>query len=285
MPDIQLSDQTVEMVKEVAKEVAKDVYEDVGHPIAKPTGELVGLVPRAIKAALAPVEKWVLQREYNVAETKKLLEEKLQSTPPDLIQPPEPYIAVPALQYISYCMDNKELRDMYANLLANSMNSVVKNGVHPGFVEIIKQLSPDEAKILKYLQRHKKIPIISLLLFFKSGGHHTFIKDFTNVPQLVGCEKPFDCENYIDNMVRLGLIRRSECEVLFVKSQYEAVKECDYITEKVKVINRDGHINPDYDHWEFMDGFVALTSFGQNFCNICLSHTKTTKGTVIKEGD
>ena len=48
---------------DVLKEVVKDVYTDVGHPVAKPTGELVGLVPRAVKAALAPLEKWILQRE------------------------------------------------------------------------------------------------------------------------------------------------------------------------------------------------------------------------------
>ena len=58
---------------DIMKEIAKDVYTDLGHPIAAPSGELIGLVPRAIKAALAPVEKWVLQREYNIAETKKLL--------------------------------------------------------------------------------------------------------------------------------------------------------------------------------------------------------------------
>ena len=64
-----------ELAKDVVKEVAKDAYEDMGRPIAKPTGELVGLVPRAIKAALAPLEKWILAREFNVAETRKLLEE------------------------------------------------------------------------------------------------------------------------------------------------------------------------------------------------------------------
>ena len=66
------------------KEVAKDAYVDIGRPIAKPTGQLAGLVPRAIKAALAPVEKWVLQREYNVAETQKLLEIKLQNITPEV---------------------------------------------------------------------------------------------------------------------------------------------------------------------------------------------------------
>lgn len=58
---------------DIAKEIAKDVYTDGGRPVVKPTGELLGLIPRAIKAALAPAEKWILQREYNIAETQKLL--------------------------------------------------------------------------------------------------------------------------------------------------------------------------------------------------------------------
>ena len=156
----------LEIAREATKEVAKDAYSDAVKPVVQPTGELVGLLPRAIKAALAPVEKWVLQREYNVAETKKLLEEKLSAVPPELIEAPEPHIAVPAIQYISYCMDNEDLRDMYANLLANSMNKVVKNGVHPGFVEIIKQLCPDEAKILKYIMHKETIPIITLTYIY-----------------------------------------------------------------------------------------------------------------------
>ena len=35
-------------------------------------------------------------------------------------------------------MTNIELKEMYANLLANSMLSFTKYGVHPAFVEIIK---------------------------------------------------------------------------------------------------------------------------------------------------
>lgn len=84
-----------------------------------------------------------------------------------MIESPDPHIAVPALQYISYCMDNDELRDMYANLLANSMNKVVKNGVHPGFVEIIKQLSPDEARLLKQFKIETIVPTITVRLKMK----------------------------------------------------------------------------------------------------------------------
>lgn len=273
------NEQALELMKEVAKEVAKDVYVDAGRPVAKPTGELLGLVPRAIKAALSSVEKWVLQQEYNVAETKKLLEEKLQNTPPELIQPPEPHIAVPALQYISYCMDNEELRDMYANLLANSMNSVVKNGVHPGFVEIIKQLSPDEAKFLKYMRTNKAIPTISLRYVyadFNKGGINV-VKEFTNVPMLANCEQIYNGEQYIDNLVRLGLLERDSVNAFIDKTIYDPLKQ-----DPAFMRHNDEDVAKYYglDKCEVKEHIVRLTAFGEKFCCICLSTTKTVTGKV-----
>lgn len=60
----------------------------------------------------------------------------------------EPYVAIPAIQQISYSYDSDELRDMYANLLANFMDKERSDLVHPSFVEVIKQLNPDEASSL-----------------------------------------------------------------------------------------------------------------------------------------
>ena len=67
------------------------------------------LLVRTIHAALSPLEKWVMQKEYNLAATKKLLEAKLQETPIENIITPPSYVAVPALQAISYCMDDEQL--------------------------------------------------------------------------------------------------------------------------------------------------------------------------------
>ena len=262
----------LDVTAEIAKEIAKDAYDDVGKPVMKPTGELVGLIPRAIKAALSPLEKWVLQKEYNVAETKKLLEEKLQNTPPELIQSPEPHIAVPAMQYISYCMDNEELREMYANLLANSMNKVVKDGVHPGFVEIIKQLSPDEARILKYMSTHKIIPTITLRYLHNGGGGIDIIKDFSNVGEITECEKPQDIAKYFDNLVRLGLIvNAGRLSSLTDKARYEPLKSHKWVAPQATVENA---IAIGFDKFDFEEGFVKLSSYGQDFCSICLETKK-----------
>lgn len=264
--------------KEIAKELAKDVYSDGGKPIVKATGELVGLVPRAIKAALAPVEKWVLQREYNIEETKKLLEEKLKNVPPELIQPPEAHIAVPALQYISYCMDNEELRNMYANLLANSMNEVVKNGVHPGFVEIIKQLCPDEAKILRYFSIHTVIPTITLRYENEKSEGIDVVKNFSNAGELAQCENPFEINKYFNNLIRLGLLESSQAlSSLVDKKLYEPLKNHRYIqawTDE-SVLQKSA-----YKKVSFKESYMSLTDYGKSFCSICLNTTKvvTVKG-------
>lgn len=273
-------DETAEKVMiEVAKDVAKEAYSDVGKPIAKPTGELIGLIPRAIKAAFAPLEKWVLQKEYNVAETEKLLEQKLQHVSPELIEAPEAHVAVPALQYISYCMDNEELRDMYANLLANSMNKVVKNGVHPGFVEIIKQLSPDEAKLLKYMRINPRIPIISLRFTDEKGSGKDIIKDFSTAAENAGCEQPAQIKLYIDNLIRLGLLEKApSLAKLSDKSIYDPLKNHPIIQEQVhspliKVLG--------FKKSDFVESYADLTEYGRQFCEICLN----TPITVVVNND
>ena len=262
-----------EKALDLAKEIVKDVYADGGRPVVQPTGELLGLVPRAVKAALAPLEKWILQKEYNIAETKKLLEEKLKDTLPELIQPPEAHVAVPALQYISYCMDNEELRDMYANLLANSMNKIVKNGVHPGFVEIIKQLCPDEAKILRYLSQHTSIPTITLRAQNDKGEGIDFYKNFSNVGELTGCERPFDVSKYFDNLVRLGLIgNAAQHSALTNKKLYEPLKNHKHVLQLCESVIVQ---KSPYNNIVKNESYVFVTSFGKSFCDICLSNKKT----------
>lgn len=261
-----------ELAKDAMKELARDVYADGGKPVVKPTGELVGLVPRAIKAALAPLEQWILQREYNVAETKKLLEEKLKSVPPELIEPPEAHIAVPAMQYISYCMDNNELRDLYANLLANSMISVVKNGVHPGFVEIIKQLSPDEAKILKHLSVEEIIPTVTIRYEKEDGGGIDIIKNFSNVGEITGCENPFEVSKYFDNLIRLGLLASGAAfSRLTDKELYEPLKIHKYISSYTNTakVQEQGYFKA-----EFEESYMQITDYGKAFCGICLGTVK-----------
>lgn len=145
-----------------AIKTAPTFYEDALQPTVQETGKILALIPQTIEAALLPLRKWNVEREYKFAETKKLLEHKLENIDPEKIVTPESYVAVPAIQAISYSMDSEELRNLYANLLAKAMNSDTKDHVHPSFVEIIKQMSPDDALILKEISKIHYLPLVNM---------------------------------------------------------------------------------------------------------------------------
>jgi hypothetical protein len=261
-----MSEQEINAVVELTKEVVKETYSDVAHPVLKPTGETLGLIPRAIKAAFLPLEKWIVGREYSLAETKKLLEEKLYNVPPNQINPPEAYIGVPALQYISYCMDSEELRNMYAELLAKSMNEATRGGVHPSFVEIIKQLCPDEAKILRFIDN--TIPVITVRRENSQGSGTDLIRNFSDVGYRAECEYPSYISQYIENMERLGLISDNPLSSLTDKSIYEPIKNHPEILKKEKNIlsNSDEGMVV-----KKIEGFFYLNDFGHSFKDICIT--------------
>lgn len=260
-----------EMAIEAAKAVAVEGYKDTLQPALKAVGAVIALPFQAIDAALSKPKLWVAEKHYNYERTRQLLAEKLQYVSEELIVPPENYVAVPALQQIAYCFDSDELRDMYANLLANSMNKVVKNGVHPGFVEIIKQLSPDEAKILRYFSSQKRVPTIGLNIGKNNGTHVVFVKEFSNVPELAMCEDTLASEKYFDNLIRLGLLERSQ-KGLFISNEsvYEPLTSHPYIKLRYDYLEKQAEQIVDFKSIDYVKAYCELTSFGESFCSICL---------------
>lgn len=71
-----------EITPEISKDLVSKVYDNVVHPALKVTGELLGLLPRAILAKLTPLRIWVLNAEIQFQKTAKLLVKKLENVLP-----------------------------------------------------------------------------------------------------------------------------------------------------------------------------------------------------------
>lgn len=249
-------------IAEVVKEVRET--ETVGE-----MDKTSALVIRAIHAALSPLEKWVMQKEYNLAETKKLLEVKLKDIPAENIITPPSYVAVPALQSIAYCMDDRELRDMYAELLAHSMNINTIDNVHPTFVEIIKQMSPFDAVVFKELIKELVVPCIGIKYVNKSTKASYPIHDivaFSNLDNFPLVPTQISLEN----LERLRLIEVNK------SAKYNNSLKYDELKHSVKIIS-DNFVNDNIDTFNIneyqiiYDEFVILIrGFGQFFARACL---------------
>lgn len=205
-------------------------------------------------------------KEEALQELRKSVEEKLSFIPQENIIPPTPRIAVPTLQNASIT-EEIEIRELYATLLANSMNSIVKKGVHPGFVEIIKQLSPDEAKILKLICYWKIVPIVALRYESDNGNGFYVVKCFSNIGELSHCEYPMEISKYFDNLYRLGLIERITDAHLVDQSLYEPLKNHQYIKS---LFEKASTRQDEYVNAKFEEGFVQITDYGEEFCKNCI---------------
>ena len=248
------------------KEVIGEIYSDAVHPAMKAIGDIVALPFQAIDAALSSPKLWVLERQYNFERTRDILAEKLKDVSPEKIVPPDNYVAVPALQQISYCFDSDELRNMYANLLAASMQSDKKWGVHPAFVDIIKQLTPDEAKILKKIppDMYSYLPVLDVHIKHPNNkGYKVIYCNYSDIAENI-CDCPQNICAYLENLDRLKLIELEKGTFLKNDKVYDSLKN------SLRIQQITSHVLTNGDTYNFERGCFRLTSFGLSFVKMCI---------------
>lgn len=252
-------------------ETVPDFYDDALSPAAKESGKTLRILPAAINAAFAPLRRWIAHQEYSVNETEKLLELKLKDIDSSKIIEPEPYVAVPALQAISYSMDNDELRELYANLLAKSMNIDTKNDVHPSFVEIIKQLSPFEASLLQKLASTNEYSFGIVKVRLEKSP--TDSEGFEWIKHLINPKFGLNLTNQtkytlaLENLERLQLINISYSTYLIDDKEYIDIENCNIVSH---CKNAGPTLREGYSFVRCKRGSLNITNLGKIFIEICI---------------
>lgn len=252
-----LADSTGKLV-----ETIPELYSDLAQPTVQETGKMIARIPRLINAALAPLDQWILKKEYNIEETKKLLEQKLQDVEEEKIVTPDSYVAVPALQAISYSMDSEELRNLYANLLAKSMNIDTKDYVHPSFVEIIKQLSPIDANVFKIIFTRQLNPIVDICRQNKQSVGKIVIYPLVTDISIASYEL---VSTAITNLATQGLIEILDLEYTDEKN-YTSIWDSKIYLELTKNLQI-----PETDTIQIQKKVISVTPLGRLFFNICVN--------------
>lgn len=250
--------------KEIENMVEKipELYEDGVKESVKESGKVIALIPKTINAALAPLRQWIMQKEYNVAETEKLLAKKLENVGQEKIVSPDSYVAVPAIQAISYSMNSSELRNLYANLLAKAMHIDMREEVHPSFVEIIKQMSPLDSMVFKRLMEREANPMINLMMKNSEGQYRIFM---TNVID-IGLASPQLISVSIDNLARMKLIHIPEDGYYVDDTLYEAVFQTEFYQEQ----KRKHQKTADGYEFSYTKQMIDRTNLGRAFYKVCI---------------
>jgi hypothetical protein len=199
---------------------------------------------------------------------KAKLDERLTKEPQESLIPPKLAIAEPIIENAIRLEGEKELQDMFANLLASSMLKNSTNKVHPSFVEILKQINSDEAKILKHVYKTKAKSFPCLAIKVAVNDNFTTMKDcFSIIGMDADCTRANFANVYVKNLDRLGIFQHLPGVFYSEESKY---------LELVKTVSLLG-IDKEYEgavpngKTVLEKGLVKLTDYGLLFCSVCVA--------------
>jgi hypothetical protein len=202
-------------------------------------------------------------RAYFSGKFQQEIAEKAESIPPEYIVEPKASIAGPTLQGLAFTHEEPDLKEMYLNLLATAMDGRSASTAHPAFVEIIKQLDSEDARLVRSaLQSPSAMPIVQIHRKVNGGtGYHVLAQHVLNLTD-TATETPVEDPQLpamIDNWIRLGLV-----EVAYDKHLTDPTNYA-WADQRPEFLRLSQTPQPDGATVEYQKGILQRTELGKRF--------------------
>lgn len=200
------------------------------------------------------------KHEVDVENFKHELLVNISKTPPENVQDPKLKILGPALEASNFYIEEEELRQMFAKVIASSINKDRNALIHSSFVDIIKQIDVLDANILKYIKSlcvAPNHPIPTLQQVTNIGD-----EELINYPIIFFTEdliEVYKNSASLINLKRLGLID--------INYSIQTLNDIDYKYLESHLILDILKKNP---NTTFKRTSICLTTYGHNFLMCCV---------------
>lgn len=248
-------------------EVAKNISEKPSKELSQGIGDLIHII-------FDPVRRYKLKQEYLFKQYEEEIKGKYSAIPEENRIEPKLNVAGPALEAAKYHVEEEEIRTMFATLIASSANKEHQQVVHPSFVEIIKQFSPRDAVVCKFLYENKDsigVGRINGLFDFQNNRPPqptAVIDNYFPFPDLT-MNNHFDYQASVDNLVRLAIITIDFTKYVIDDSRYEASLNHPIYEQVEKSLSPRTDIPSTFKGITFQRGLWSFTTFGKNFVRCC----------------
>lgn len=164
-------------------------------------------------AIMKPLSKVLgVQQDYFQTDFAKDFGVAIEDIPEENLQTPKAIIAGPVMEGLGYSLDEPELKALYLALLARASDDRVASSTHPSFVQIIRELTSEEARYLpRYLAATNQMTaIVRYHAEFQpkpGNGYRVVLSHVLDVRESNGLpiHDPM-IPTYVDNWVRLKLV-------------------------------------------------------------------------------
>lgn len=239
-----------------AAELAQDVFD-------KPLTTMKDLWFLIFGGISQAAEKRRMKYQCDLDIYKKELDAKIAAIPKEKLLEPSLHIAGQALDDSRYCIDSQELRSLFSNLIASSMNKDYEDQVHPSFPKIIQQMSPIDAQMLPIFDANQQMLAVANFVIKNSDGSYRLFD------QLVPEAMPINCSVKqatlsIASLQHLGLIEIPEDSSFTDKKRYERF----YRTPAFLKLKEQE--NAPTTTADIQKHIARLTPLGISFTSVCL---------------
>jgi hypothetical protein len=190
------------------------------------------------------------------------LSTRLKQIPEEEIIEPKASIAGPTLQGLAFSHEEPDLKELFLDLLACSMDRLKASIAHHAFVESIRQLQADEAKLLKGILKAEILPIGTLIRKKKVDNtlvtlarHVLDLRNAATGEQALDANLPV----MVDNWIRLGFVSIDYTKNIANISNYDWLSQRPELTEQPQEPEDSEYI------LEWNKGILFPTEFGKQF--------------------
>lgn len=190
--------------KKLVGDLVPKAYDDVVSPSAKLVGEAV---KRAVALTLRPVNGVLWTAEQAADWLERRVEQLLvkKGVLPERVVPPPPALLGAVITGARSAVGDPTLCEMFASLLATSMDSATADSAHPAFARMLQEMVPDEARIIRSFWRSEP----NELAYPVTVTSLSAAEESSNINVIgIGCERPMQSRVYVDNLLRMGLAER-----------------------------------------------------------------------------
>ncbi len=207
-------------------------------------------------------------RENVLPRIEASLRQRLDRIPESRLQAPCARVAREIIDDLPVHGTTDTVREMYVKLLATSMDSDAAKHAHPAFPAIVRQLTSDEARIVRYLAQFRLAPVITVNVGSASEVFSQPVRYHSYLGEEAGCSLPAKAQAYLDNLSRLGLISviMGQKVVSGPHDGYERLVTSPEVSRLRDSLRK----RPQQPQMWVEHGFVRLTAFGQDFCTACV---------------
>lgn len=235
--------------------------------LLNPTAETIGQSLDGIATALCwPLLKLRIIQKNKLKQFAEEIRNKNDQIPVENRDSSKIGLAIKAIEEARYQLNEDDVRQMYVNLIASTVDNRKNSIVNPRLATVVSQFGIKEAKLMKeiYLSDNRSLPTSEIWAFakdlrynYKLSQRYVFIH---NKPTL-------QYHSSIDILKSLGVINATNKRKLTTGNSEQNYKIMKDIIQASKDYKSMKDVLNENEYLEYMSSYITLTDFGRDLCH------------------